>query len=187
MELEGHGTMVSAGKETPWGPMSNPSGGASFILDRHVVATLLFQLPADASQDEIEVSTSGRIDIGVSDALNSIMFTWRYKDERTSFVFDTPFHIGMEVEGARQLPVIDSCVPLVVVTQDHAGVCMHMRFGKIGPRVTGYLAQALIRQISDIERPDFEERHWAAVDEWNRKFETPAAGHRQAVFKERVV
>ena len=180
-------TVLSVGKQTPWGSMFNPFGGASFILNQQVVATLLFQLPSDAREDEIAISASGRLDVGVSDASNSIMFTWRFKGDRTSYIFDTPFHIGLEVEGARQLPVVDNSIPLVVVTQDYAGICMHMRFGTIGPRVTAHLVQALRRQISDIERPDFEERHWSAVDAWNKKFANPAAGHREALFKERVL
>lgn len=187
MKIEDHATVLLVGSETPWGAMANRSGGASFILNRQVVAALLFQLPADARKDEYALSATGRIDVGVSEVANSIMFTWRFKNDHSSFVFDTPFHIGLEVEGTRQLPIVENRVPLVVVTQDHSGICRSMRMGAFGMRVTSYLASVVKRQISDAERLDFEMDHWAAVDTWNRKFETSAAGHRAALFKERVL
>ena len=168
--------LLSVGAKSPWYADTVPvDGGAALVMDM-ASAILVCHYPSPTRQ-EIRVFERGKITPAIASEGYTGFFMVRIQAPigRPAYL-EAPFHVGLERIGQATCfdPVLEEGVApmLTLLLVDETGTIRAMRVASIPAHV--FLAASAItaRQRTDAALPDFETRHRASVQSFQRRYRT---------------
>ncbi len=136
---------LSPGAPLPWRVGSGNEVASRLQLWEPLVV-LAVTVPG-CSDDDVALMNGGDVALGLTMVGQSAFLTWMVRREgQEPFVFETPFHSGLEQDGAARFLAADADgnvrqANLVIVLGDEHGICRAVRHVQASDRCSFLLAE----------------------------------------------